>query len=121
MDVRVSARIFLKKRASESEVRENLNRALAEFFDAVLGGPEPGKGWTFGRSIFPSEISQQLVKVAGVDYVTKVALNGLESGKALRMPYNGLPLPTKHKITTVTFEARGKETDSTKQSDDCGR
>jgi len=120
VEVSLSGRVFLKKRASEAEVRESINRALSEFFDPVFGGPEAGKGWPFGRSIFPSEISQQLVKVAGVDYVTKIAINGLEPGKALRMPYNGLPMVGKHAITTVTFEARGKETDSTKPSKDCG-
>jgi len=36
------------------------------------------------------------------------------------MPYNGLPMSKKHEITTVTFEARGKESESTKPSDNCG-
>jgi len=121
VEVNVSARIFLKKRASEPEVRDSINRALSEFFDPVLGGPETGKGWPFGRAIFPSEISQQLVKVVGVDYVTNVAINGLEPGEALRMPYNGLPLATKHKITTVMFEARGKQTDSNQLGNNCVR
>ena len=120
VEVRVSGQVFLKKRVSESETRESIDRALAQFFDPVFGGPVAGQGWPFGRSIFPSEISQQLVKVEGVDYVTKIAINGLEPGKSLRMPYNGLPTPGKHSITTVTFEARRQNPDSAQQRKNCG-
>jgi baseplate J-like protein len=119
VELNVSGHVFLKKRASESETRESINRALSQFFDPVFGGPELGKGWPFGRSIFPSEISQQLIKVAGVDYVTKIAINRLEPGKALRMPYDGLPTAGKHAITTVTFEARAHDADSAQQSKNC--
>jgi hypothetical protein len=118
--VSVSGNVFLKKRVSESETHESINRALSEFFDSVSGGPVAGQGWPFGRSIFPSEISQQLVKVDGVDYVTKIAINGLEPGKPLRMPYNGLPTPGKHSITTVTFEARRQNAGSAQQRKNCG-
>ena len=120
VEVRVSGQVFLKKRVSESDTRESINRALSEFFDPVSGGPVAGQGWPFGRSIFPSEISQQLVKIEGVDYVTKIAINGLEPGKSLPMPYNGLPTPGSHSITTVPFEARRQTTDSTQQRKNCG-
>ena len=112
VEIRVSGRVFLKKRVSESEANERINRALSQFFDSITGGPEPGQGWTFGRSIFPSEISQQLVKVEGVDYVTKIAINELEAGKPLRMPYNGLPTTGKHSLETVPFEARRQDADA---------
>ena len=118
--VSVSGNVFLKKRVSESETRESINRALAQFFDPVSGGPVAGQGWPFGRSIFPSEISQQLVKVDGVDYVTKIAINGLEPGKPLPLPYNGLPTTGKHSITTVTFEARRQNADSAQPRKNCG-
>lgn len=106
VEVNVSGRVFLKKRVSETEALESIKRALAEFLDPVFGGPERGKGWPFGRSIFPSEISQQLTKVAGVDYVTKIAINDLAPGEALKMPYDGLPTSGRHAITTVAFENR---------------
>ena len=120
VEVSVSGNVFLKKRVSESETLDSINRALAQFFDPVFGGPVAGQGWQFGRSIVPSEISQQLVKVNGVDYVTKIALNRLEPGKPLRMPYNGLPTPGKHSITTVTFEARRQNAGSVQQRNTCG-
>jgi hypothetical protein len=120
VEVSVSGNVFLKKRVSESETLESINRALAQFFDPVFGGPVSGQGWPFGRSIFPSEISQQLVKVEGVDYVTKIAINGLEPGKPLRLPYNGLPTTGKHSVTTVTFEARRQNGNSVQQRKNCG-
>ena len=120
VNVSVSGNVFLKKRVSESETRESIHRALAEFFNPVSGGPVAGQGWPFGRSIFPSEISQQLVRVDGVDYVTKIAINGLEPGKPFPLPYNGLPAPGKHSITTVTFEARRQIADSAQPRKNCG-
>lgn len=119
VEVKISGQVFLKKRVSESETLESIKRALADFFDPVSGGPVAGQGWPFGRSIVPSEISQQLVKVDGVDYVTKIAINGLEPGQALRMPYNGLPTPGEHSITTVPFEAR-RNAGSAQPRKNCG-
>jgi hypothetical protein len=110
---------FSRSGRQSPKLAKALTARCRSFFDPVLGGPEVGKGWPFGRSIFPSEISQQLVKVAGVDYVTKIAINGLEPGKALRMLYNGLPTAGKHAITTVTFEARAKDADSAPQRKNC--
>ena len=106
VEVSVSGRVFLKKRVSEPDALESIKRALEEFLDPVFGGPERGQGWPFGRSIFPSEISQQLAKVAGVDYVTKIAINDLAPGEALELPYDGLPTSGTHAITTVAFEKR---------------
>ena len=119
VEVNVSGRVFLKKRVSEAEARESIRRALEEFLDPVFGGPD-GKGWPFGRSIFPSEISRQLAKVAGVDYVTRIAINNSEPGKALKLPYDGLPASGRHTITTVTFEGRGQTAESNQQGNNCG-
>jgi hypothetical protein len=116
VEVKVSCNIFLKKRASESQVRDEINRALKEFLDPVFGGPEKGKGWPFGRSVFPSEVSQLLAKVPGVDYVTGVSLNDAKLGESLKLPYDGLPTSssTPHALRLATFESRGR-----KGGDDC--
>jgi len=120
VEVKVSGQVFLKKRVSESETHESIKRALVQFFDPVFGGPVAGQGWPFGRAIVPSEISQQLVKVDGVDYVTKIAINGLEPGQPLPMPYNGLPTPGEPSVTTVPFEARRQNAGSAQQRENCG-
>ncbi|HKG62322.1 MAG TPA: putative baseplate assembly protein [Pyrinomonadaceae bacterium] len=109
--VKVSCNVFLKKRASETTVRDEINRALKEFLDPVFGGPEKGKGWPFGRSVFPSEVSQLLAKVPGVDYVTGVSLNDAKVGESLKLPYDGLPTSssTPHDLQLATFESRGRK------------
>lgn len=108
VEVKVRCNVFLKKRASEPQVREEINRALKDFLDPVSGGPEKGKGWPFGRSVFTSEVSQLLAKVPGVDYVTGVSLNDKKVGEPLKMPYDGLPTPssTPHDIRFSAFETR---------------
>jgi hypothetical protein len=122
VEVRVRGRVFLKKRASETQARQTINRALKEFLDPVFGGPDKGKGWPFGRSVFTSEVSQQLAKLPEVDYVTEVALNDLAVGASLRLPYNGLPAParTPHAIDLVPFEVRGQDAGPCKGGDRCG-
>ena len=107
-EVKVTCNVFLKKRVSQNEASKNINQALADFFDPVLGGPQKGMGWPFGRSAFPSEVSQQIARLPGVDYVTNVAINDLEPGARLKLPYNGLPLSGKHAVTIVAFEDRGR-------------
>jgi hypothetical protein len=120
--VKISGSVFLKKRTSETGARAKVNRALSEFFDPVFGGPDTGKGWPFGRAVFPSEISQQLAKLPEVDYVIGVALNDLKAGESLQLPYNGLPTsaPGGHSIKLVTFETRGQDTDSCEGGGGCG-
>jgi hypothetical protein len=115
----VSCRVFLKKRAAVTEVVESIKHALNEFFDPVFGGPETGVRWPFGRSVFTSEVSQQITKIAGVDYVTDVALNDQKAGASLSLPYNGLPTSGAHAITPVPFEVRGQETEPRKSGDNC--
>lgn len=116
--VAVRGRVFLKKGASASEVGQAVRKALSEFLDPIRGGPD-GDGWQFGRSVFPSEIYQQLAKIAGVDYVAGVALNTQKAGEPLALPYNGLPTPGVHEIETVAFEKRKQ--DAHVRKEDCQR
>jgi hypothetical protein len=104
--VNVSCRVFLKKRVAEGESLRKIKEALSNFFDPVFGGPEKGQGWPFGRSVFPSEVSQQISRLPGVDYVTTVKVNDLNAGVALKLRYNELPKPGEHAITMVPFEDR---------------
>lgn len=104
--VNVSCRVFLKKRVAEGESLKKIKEALSKFFDPVFGGPEKGQGWPFGRSVFPSEVSQQISRLPGVDYVTTVRVNNLNAGVALKLRYNELPKPGEHTITMVPYEDR---------------
>ena len=122
LEVRVRCQVFLKKRASKTEALESINRALKEFLDPIFGGPDKGRGWPFGRPIFPSEVSQQLAKLPDVDYVTRVSLNDLKAGEPFKLPYNGLPIPASgaHAIELVEFENRGREAGPCEGGDSCG-
>ena len=121
VEIKVRCNVFLKKRASETQVHEDINRALKEFLDPVSGGPEKGKGWPFGRSVFPSEVSQLLAKIPGVDYVTGVSLNNAKVGEPVKLRYDSLPKPpsTPHDVTFSTFESRGRQASSCKGGDGC--
>ena len=121
VEVNVHCKVFLKKRASETQVRADINRAVKEFLDPVSGGPEKGKGWAFGRSVFPSEVSQLLARVPGVDYVTGVSLNEGKVGEALKLPYDGLPKAsaTPPDLKFSAFESRGRESTPCKGGDGC--
>ena len=125
--VAVSCRVFLKKRSSETSARENIDRALREFFHPVFGGPDKGLGWPFGRSVFPSEVSQLLAKLPEVDYVLGVKLNDLKVGASLTLRYDELPTAApRHDIVLIPFESRGIANDTSEDSgsckggDDCG-
>ena len=122
VEVSVSARVFLKKRVSETQALENIKRALKEFFDPVFGSPDKGQGWPFGRSIFTSEVNQLLARVPEVDYVTGVALNNLNVGEALKLRYDQLPKARAGNyegIKLVRFESRGNEQATCKGGERC--
>lgn len=104
----VSCRVFLKKRASESDAQKSVEAALKQMLDPVFGGPEKGKGWPFGRPVFPSEINQRLAQLPAVDYVIGVRLNNLKVGESLPLPYNGLPMRARNDVRLIPFERRGE-------------
>ena len=113
--VSVSCRVFLKKGVAQEVVLRTIKKTLNDYLDPIHGGPERNTGWPFARSVFPSEVHQQLARIAGVDYVTDVALRGELNGRRLaprtgepqlRLPYNGLPTAGEHQVKLVAFEER---------------
>ncbi len=116
--VAVRATIHLAKGARKSEAKNRIRSTLNNFLDPVNGGPE-GKGWPFGRAVFPSEIHGLLSKVQGVDCVAGVALNEGQPDAPLRIGNLALPYPApRHPIQLVSFDERG---DSRPASSDCNR
>lgn len=105
-EIRVGGLVFLKKRVSQSEIKPAVERALSEFFDAVSGGPEK-LGWEFGRSVFGSEVSQQIARVAGVDYVTRIKINDRKLGESEPLAYDELPKYVTGNLQYIPFEQRG--------------
>jgi hypothetical protein len=63
--------------ASSADVMSEVERAarekLAAFLDPIDGGPD-GKGWPFGRRIWPSDIYRIVSAIPGVDRITDVTI-----------------------------------------------
>lgn len=68
LTIKVNITIGLKPGAKEDTVKKQVEEALNNFFDPLIGGLQ-GKGWEFGRNIYISEIYELLDRQAGVDYV----------------------------------------------------
>jgi Baseplate J-like protein len=73
LPVTISAKIRLEPGVPASdERRRTIEAAIRGFFHPLTGGD--GKGWTFGRSVYRSEVFELLDRVPGVDYVPRVTL-----------------------------------------------
>lgn len=71
--VSISAKLSLEPGRVFEQVKAACISQLTQFFHPLTGG-ETGQGWTFGRSVYISEIYQQLDQVEGVDYVKNVTV-----------------------------------------------
>lgn len=60
-----------KEDNKKDSVLPQIIKALQNFFSPLKGGSD-GKGWSFGRNVYVSEIYELLDKQPGVDYVEKV-------------------------------------------------
>jgi Baseplate J-like protein len=65
------------KLLSQEAVRQNVAQAILRYLSPLAGGVD-GAGWEFGRSVFRSELYQQLEGLPGVDHVARLVLNGDE-------------------------------------------
>ena len=97
LSVRVRANLELLPGASPSEVHARAEEALLRFFDVEKG--LSGAGWPLGRSVYVSEVYQQLQQVPGVRAVHKIIdpatrrpadLLAVDPGDAGRLTYNRL-------------------------------
>jgi predicted phage baseplate assembly protein len=58
---------------AQQEILFNLSVALYRYLNPLIGGPE-GKGWPFGRPVYPSDIVALLQQAPGVRYLGAVLL-----------------------------------------------
>ncbi len=59
--------------SAQQEILFNLRVALYRYLNPLVGGPE-GKGWPFGRPVYPSDIVALLQQTPGVRYLGAVLL-----------------------------------------------
>lgn len=71
--ISVKCQVHLLKNTSQVRTEDRVRKKLKEFLHPIKGGPDR-KGWPFGRPVFPSEISQTIDGIKGVDYVSHVLL-----------------------------------------------
>ncbi len=99
--ISVKCKVHIKWKSSPEETKNRVRKAIDEFMDPLQGGPD-GKGWSLGRSVFPSEIYQLIDKQEGVNYVTDVFLYATgqyrKKGETITILPNGLIYPGNHRI-----------------------
>ncbi len=59
---------------SPDELQQEAAKKLNKFFSILPTAGDPGKGWPFGRSVYLSELYEQLEHIDGVDYVKEVRI-----------------------------------------------
>jgi predicted phage baseplate assembly protein len=59
--------------SAREDIKKKLQVSLYRFFNPIIGGPE-GKGWPFGRPVYPSDIMTLFQKTRGVRYFGVVQL-----------------------------------------------
>ena len=71
--VDVQATVLLRAGFDATSVQQQIEQTLNTFLHPLQGGLD-GHGWPFGRTVYKSEIYQQIEKVDGVDCVENVVL-----------------------------------------------
>ena len=101
--ISVDCTVHIKKGCSSIETEKRIQKTLEMFLHPLEGGLD-GKGWPFGRAVFPSEIYQIIDKDDGVDYVTGVSLSAdgqYKKGVAIEIPPNALVYSGEHRLEII--------------------
>ncbi|VVB84818.1 Baseplate J-like protein [uncultured archaeon] len=101
--VSVKCSVHIKKGSSPVEVGKRVRNALMTFLDPQRGGAD-GKGWPFGRPVYPSEIYQRIEKEDGVDYALGVSLDAdgkFRKGDAIVISPSGLVYSGEHQVEII--------------------
>ncbi len=82
--VNLGATLYLEDGANPANVLTRAIHSVAAFFHPIASGTYwNGNGWTFGRTVYPSEVYQLFDQIPGVDYVEAVQLNQTQAEVAL--------------------------------------
>jgi hypothetical protein len=79
VEVDVQATVLLRAGFDATSARQRIEATLNTFLHPLHGGPE-GTGWPFGRTVYKSEIYQQIETVEGVDCIENVVLTATGVG-----------------------------------------
>ena len=106
VEIRVSCSLHAVKGVGIDAVKQRAEEALRDFLSPR--GTERTNPWPFGRFVFPSEISQVLDGVEGVDWASKIVLEAGGRGKlrneVIEIPKTGLVYPGEHDLKVIAYE-----------------
>ena len=79
-EISVEASVITDVNFSPGNVKLDILNRLATFLHPLKGGPD-GNGWEFGRTVYYSEVFEEILKLSGVARVEKVVIkkNGIQS------------------------------------------
>lgn len=83
--VTVTVELLANSSDQISEVETEARKRLAAFLDPIDGGPD-GKGWPFGRRLWPSDIHRIVSAISGVDRVKMVKIDPVQDVDLDRLP-----------------------------------
>jgi predicted phage baseplate assembly protein len=85
--IAVSVRVLARDDADVVAVRDQVDRALIDYFHPLRGGDD-GLGWPFGETIRYSKVYQRVLSVPGVDSVESlvIRLDGLDQPECRDVP-----------------------------------
>lgn len=69
VEVGVNFTLYLNPDIKKSDIETKVMTTLQNFLHPLTGGAD-GKGWTFGRNVYVSELYNLLDRYKGIDYVT---------------------------------------------------
>jgi predicted phage baseplate assembly protein len=86
-------------------VQKRISDNLNQFLHPLRGGPE-GKGWDFGRSVYPSEIYSIIESTEGVDHVSLIELQAknLTTDELISNGGNVIPIEEYQLVCSGTHE-----------------
>lgn len=77
VNVEIGAKLYLDEGANPEPIRQEAIEQVKRFFDPLDSGSYwDGKGWSFGRNVYISELYELLDKLPRVNFVTDITLNG---------------------------------------------
>jgi hypothetical protein len=69
VEVGVNFTLYLNRDVKKSDIETKVMITLQNFLHPLTGGAD-GKGWSFGRNVYVSELYDLLDRYKGIDYVT---------------------------------------------------
>ena len=89
--------------ADPERVRADVEQTLYRYLNPIAGGPD-GKGWPFGRDLYPSDLYACLQPVRGIEFIESLKLYQVRSSREpkeitdrLKIPAHGLIASAEHR------------------------